>query len=123
MAVNHIRNSPSDTIPHMVKGNPSKNILWENLSALMRHHWEAENINLLARKAKIGVGTAQRIKDRETSVGLDIVDRVAGVFGLQAWQILLPNLNPKNVPVTMISDAEKRLYERYDKVKTMLESV
>jgi hypothetical protein len=62
-----------------------------------------------------------RIKESRTSVGLDIVDSVAGVFGLRAWQLLLPDLDPQNVPVTMVSDAEKRLYEKYNKVRTILE--
>jgi hypothetical protein len=108
------------SIPFMAK-TPSKELLWENLKTLMLHHWQEINLNRLAREAKIGAASAMRIKESRTSVGLDIVDSVAGVFGLRAWQLLLPDLDPQNVPVTMVSDAEKRLYEKYNKVRTILE--
>lgn len=37
-------------------------------------------------------GTAQRILGGETSIGLDIVDRLAATFGVPAWRLLAPNL-------------------------------
>jgi hypothetical protein len=45
---------------------------------------------------------------------------VAGVFGLRAWQLLLPDLDPQNVPVSMLSDAERRLYDRFKRVNAIL---
>lgn len=121
MAVKHFRNDGVGSIPFMAKTPPSKELLWANLTALMLHHWHEINLNRLAREAKIGPASAMRMKESRTSVGLDIVDSVAGVFGLRAWQLLLPDLDPKNVPVTMVSDAERRLYEKYNKVRNILE--
>ena len=90
-----------------------KLVLWQNLSALMEHHWGKENLTRLAREAKTGPGTATRIKDMQTSVGLDVVDRMAEVFDLEMWQMLTPGLDPKNPPAAQpISQAERQLYER-----------
>lgn len=97
----------------------TKELLWANVTALMLHHWNEINLWQLAKRAKIGPATATRIKEARTSVGLDIVDKVAGVFGLQAWQLLLPDLDPANVPAAMISDDEKRLYERLKRAKAV----
>lgn len=89
-----------------------KSVLWENLRALMDHHWGRENLTRLAREAKTGPGTATRIKEMQTSVGLDVVDRMAEVFDLEMWQMLTPGLDPKNPPATQpISQAERQLYE------------
>ena len=89
-----------------------KSVLWENLRALMEHHWGRENLTRLAREAKTGPGTATRIKEMQTSVGLDVVDRMAEVFDLEMWQMLTPGLDPKNPPATQpISEAERLLYE------------
>jgi hypothetical protein len=123
MVVKHIRNKERSTIPLMAKtppSTPSKAQLWENLTSLMTHHWHEININRLAREAKIGPASVQRIKDQETSVGLDIVDKVAQVWGLQAWQLLLPDLDPENVPFDMISESQKALFDRLKRARALL---
>ncbi len=90
-----------------------KLVLWQNLSALMDHHWGKENLTRLAREAKTGPGTATRIKEMQTSVGLDVVDRMAEVFDLELWQMLTPGLDPKNPPAARpISETERQLYVR-----------
>jgi hypothetical protein len=90
-----------------------KLVLWQNVSALMAHHWGGENLTKLSREAKIGPGTATRIKEMQTSVGLDVVDRVAEVFDLEMWQMLTPGLDPKNPPAAQpVSQAERQLYDR-----------
>lgn len=90
-----------------------KLVLWQNVSALMAHHWGSENLTRLSREAKIGPGTATRIKEMQTSVGLDVVDRVAEVFDLEMWQMLTPAMDPKNPPAAQpVSQAERQLYDR-----------
>ena len=96
-------------------------VLWDNVSALMVHHWQEENLNKLARKAKIGPATAQRIKDRQTAVRIDTVERVAMAFDLKPWQLLMPDLDPGNVPVSMLSETEKKLYSKLHRVKSIME--
>jgi hypothetical protein len=79
----------------------------------MRHHWEGENLSRLARDAEIGPGSATRLKQQQTSVGIELVQRVAGLFGLETWHLLVPGLDPKNPPMLLpTSEAERAFYER-----------
>lgn len=99
------------TPPYILGMPDSKQILWENTSALMVHHWGKENLSELSRRAKVGLATCDRIKKRETSVGTDVLEKIADVFGLQAWHLLTPQLDPKNPPVIWLTKTERDLYE------------
>lgn len=99
------------TPPYILGMPDSKQILWENISALMAHHWGKENLSELSRRAKVGLATCDRIKKRETSVGTDVLEKLADVFGLQAWHLLTPQLDPKNPPVIWLTKTERDLYE------------
>jgi transcriptional regulator with XRE-family HTH domain len=90
----------------------TKEVLWANLQALMRHHFEKVNLSELSRRSKLGLATLDRIKKQETSVGVDTLERLADVFGLQAWHLLTPGLNPSNPPVIWLTQTEHTLYER-----------
>jgi hypothetical protein len=90
-----------------MKKVPAKTVLWENVVALMKHHWGEENLNRLSREAKIGVGSAARLKAMETSTGLDIVEAIAERFGVESWQLLLPDFDPVR-PVQMPKDKDRR---------------
>lgn len=91
----------------------SKAVLWRNVQALMRKHYGAENLSRLARECDIGLGTATRIKQQQTSVGLEIVDKLAEHFGLQPWQLIVPGLDPDNPPTLLpVTPSERQLYER-----------
>ena len=89
-----------------------KHILWANVAALMRHHWGDENLTRLAREAKIGPGSCTRIKEQRTSVGIDILSKVARVFELQAWHLLTPGLDPTNPPVIYLNRKEANFYKQ-----------
>ncbi len=78
----------------------------------MVKHWGGENLSRLAREAKIGPGSTTRLKNRQEGTGIDLVAKVAGVFGLQAWQILMPGLDPSNPPVASLTGPEQALYQR-----------
>lgn len=91
----------------------TRRVLWENISALMRDRWGGENLTRLAREAKIGPATASRLKAQQTSVGVDIIDRIADLFGHSTWQLLVPGLDPQSPPVLMpVTQAERDLYLR-----------
>lgn len=77
----------------------SKAVLWASVLALMVKNYGRENLNRLAREAKIGPGTASRLKAQETSVGLDTIDKLAAYFNVEAWQLLVPGFEPDNMPV------------------------
>jgi transcriptional regulator with XRE-family HTH domain len=68
----------------------TKKALWENVKALMEKKYGKENIKRLAREAKIGTGTASRIKEQRTSVGLDVVEKIARLFKVPPASLLMP---------------------------------
>ena len=79
----------------------------------MQHRWEGENLSRLAREAKIGPGSVTRMKEQTTSVGLELVDKVARVFTVETWQLLVPGMSPKTLPTLMPqSETERAFYER-----------
>lgn len=71
-------------------GNPdTKAALWAAVQEIMKSRYGGENLNRLAKDSKIGLGSASRIKDMDTSVGLEILDKLAKAYGLEPWQLLL----------------------------------
>ena len=90
----------------------SKTVLWNNVSALMRKRWNCENLSKLAREAGIGPGSATRIKEQRTSVGLDVLEKVAACFDLEPWQLLVANLDPDDLPIAPLTQNEAAKIER-----------
>ena len=66
----------------------------------------------LARLAKVDQKSIWRIRHKEQSPSADTLDKLAGAFGMQAWQMLFPNLDPKNPPVFIITTTERELYRK-----------
>lgn len=56
----------------------------------MLSRWGQENQNKLARDAKVGVATIARMKSADTSIGVDVLEKVAGALGVEAWQLICP---------------------------------
>lgn len=73
----------------------TKAVLWANAQALMKREWGKVNLTRLAREADFGPATATRIKLAQTSVGLDVIESIAKVFGTEPWQLLAPDLGAK----------------------------
>ena len=98
--------------PSAVSAIDSRKVLWANVLALMEARWERENLTRLAREADIGPGSATRLKQQQTSVGLELVDKIAALFGLETWQLLVPGFDPNNPPTLQpMSEAERALYQ------------
>jgi hypothetical protein len=95
-------------------GDPKvKEVLWANVRALMVHKYGDENLTRLAHDAKIGPGTATRIKKADTSVGLDVLEKVAKSFGVEPWHLLVPGMEPANPPALRpLTQAERDLYKK-----------
>lgn len=70
----------------------TKATLRDNVLALMTERWGGENLTRLAREAKVGPGTASRIKAAETSVGVDVLEKVAALFDVPPSSLLMPGL-------------------------------
>lgn len=91
----------------------SRRVIWASVAALMAHHWGGENLQRLAREAGIGPASCSRLKAQQTSVGVELLEKVAAIFGVQAWQLLVPGFDPKSPPVLMpVSAPERAFYER-----------
>ena len=91
-----------------------RQILGENLRALMTHHQQANR--RMAEKLGIGEGTIQRAKTGQVSLTVDNVETIAAFFNLEAWQLFTPDLDPRHPPqLTFPSPEERDLYERFKK--------
>lgn len=89
-------------------GSNSKKVLWENVSALMQRKYGKENVNGFATYVGIGVGSVLRIREMETSVGVEIIDKIAKKFGLEPWHMLVPDLVVNNPPMLSTDAAEMK---------------
>ena len=70
----------------------TKKALWANVSTLMTRHYGGEQLGRFARECKIGAATMTRIKCADTSVGVDVLERIAARFGIEPWQLLAEDL-------------------------------
>lgn len=68
----------------------AKSVLWHRIQRLMIDRWGSENLSRLAREAGVGVATISRIKAADTSVGLDVLEKIGKALGVSAWQLLAP---------------------------------
>jgi hypothetical protein len=95
----------------------SKAVLWKSVSALMKKHYGKENLTRLAKDCDIGPGTSSRLKAQQTSVGLEVVDKIAEHFHVQPWQLLVPGFDPESHPTLQpLTERERQLYEQFKKV-------
>lgn len=114
--VNRTRYDRGHTIGGMAKS--VQEVLWDNVRNLMidRYGDEGENLNRLAREAKIGPGTASRIKAKVTATRISTLQKIATRYNLQPWHLLLPALDPGDPPVSFLTKSEadslKKVKER-----------
>lgn len=81
--------------PGMSSLNPMP-FLWKNICALMGS--EAPSVDAVQKRVKVGRGIVQRIREDKTNVQVESIRAIAQAFGLEAWQLLVPNLDAKNLP-------------------------
>lgn len=92
-------------------------VLADNLSRLMQHEkdkgralWTAEAVG---KKAEIGHGTVDRAQKGQTNLNIANLQAIARAFGLRAWQLLVPDLEPDNPPILRSrTAAEEALYRQ-----------
>ena len=70
----------------------SREVLWDNVHTLMVQHYGKENLTRLSREAHLGPATVSRIKEQQTSIGVDVLDSLAKLFNVQPWRLLCPSL-------------------------------
>lgn len=88
-----------------------KPILAANLKVLM----EARNLSQmeLHRRSKVSQSTVGRILRQAVAADLDTLAALARALDLDPWQLLIPNLDPREPPALQpISIRERELYQR-----------
>ena len=74
-----------------------------------------DSVNGWAIAHKLDQPTIRRILIGETSPTELMIAKIAERLGLDAWQLLVPDVNPKSPPVLReVNDSERKLYERID---------
>lgn len=104
----------------MAKKNANQ-VLWENVSNCMLHHWKEINLYRLAKDAKIGTGGAARLKAAKSATRISTLEKVGKLWKLEPWQLLMPDLDPSNPPVFVMSEKEKDLYDRLKRARRAFE--
>lgn len=90
--------------------------LAQNLRVLMDAHPDLDSNPKLGKKTKLGVSAISRLLNGHNAT-LETLDRIAEAFHVQTWQLLMPGLDPKNLPVVQpVSEKERALYERFKEV-------
>jgi transcriptional regulator with XRE-family HTH domain len=74
----------------------------------------------LAKKARVAMSTIARIRKAEVGCSVDVLDAIARVYGLSAWQLLMPNLDPTNPPVFCMTATERDMYRRMKQAASAL---
>lgn len=91
-------------------------VLASNLRALLAYARDKKlpysDAKALAKKAGLTPSTVGHWLRAENAAQIDKLERLAAVFKLRAWQLLIPNLDPSNPPAVPYTDAERRLYWR-----------
>jgi transcriptional regulator with XRE-family HTH domain len=89
----------------------SRKILADNLKTL-KAYADLPNAKLAA-KCGVSNGTISNALLAKNALDIDTLDAIAKAFHLSAWQLLVPNLEPRNPHhITNISESEAALYER-----------
>lgn len=89
---------------------PSAWVVSANLKKLMDVTPELNSNPKLGKKTGLGASAVSRLLNGHNAT-LETVDRVAEAFGLPGWQLLIPNLDPGNLPVVQ-SAKEVELYRK-----------
>lgn len=91
------------TVPHPT--------LSSNLKALMEAHATLRTQAAVGKAAGIDQRTVGRILNGSHNPTLKHIEALAKCFKLTSWQLLMPGLDPKNLPVAQTA-AERALYDR-----------
>ena len=94
-----------------------KPVLALNLKALMDDRKMSQME--VHRRSKIAQSSIGRILRQEVAADLDTLAAIARAFDLDPWQLLVPNIDPKNLPVMQpLSTREREMYKRLHEAVT-----
>ena len=99
-----------------------KDVVATNLKALMDAHPDLDTLEKITDANGGSNGTLDRIRRGESYCRINALARLAGVFGLEAWQLLVPRLDSYNLPkLEMDSQVAQELKNELEAIaKTIL---
>lgn len=89
----------------------SRRILASNVKAMVEKS-NARSVRQWAIDNGLDVRQMSRIIGEEHAATVDTLDLIAERIGCQPWQLLVPNMDPGNLPMLVMSKAERELYDR-----------
>lgn len=85
-----------------------------NLEKLMKADRDLNSQPKVAAASKVAQSSVGRILRGEQSPTLDMVHALAAAFDLEPWQMLVPDLEPGNPPITkQIDDRQRELWQQF----------
>ena len=103
------------------KGPPVEDILAKNLAALMRANKKelgTQGQVAMATGKVIDQTTVGRILKAKHKVQIDTLQALATAFGVEPYQLLIPDLDPKNPQILRaLSKAEENLYKALEEAR------
>lgn len=106
-------------------GRTSRQILSANLRALMACHAHLDTFKKIVQAGRDyggpSNGTLDRIRRMESGCSIDELDKLAHIFELESWQLLVPDLDPANPP--LLAHVSERQLELLAKFKLMAKQV
>lgn len=95
--------------------NPVK-VVADNLKRLKqwrKDRGEPHSAEDIGKKAGVGHGTVDRATKGAASLTVANLEAIAKAYGLNGWQLLVPNLDPDNPPaLRIITESEAKLYKQ-----------
>lgn len=88
--------------------------LWINIEKLLLYREGEFSFDRLAKLTGVAKSTLNKSSLLESATGLDKVEKIAKAFGLETWQLFVPNLDPANLPVN-ICENQRSLLEKIKK--------
>jgi len=107
--VSWIRQNPPMPQTH----NETRKVLADNLRRLLDSGSGPASQLAAKRKSGVAQATIGRILSGKSAATVKTIESIAHAYGLSAWQLLVPNLDPSNPPVLRaMSKEEQDMYDR-----------
>lgn len=84
-------------------GKTVKQVIQENVRTLLKLQPDESGVQKLIQKG-FPNGSAQRILNLETKIGVDQLDKLAKAFKVEPWQLCAPNLGAATGQVKLVPD-------------------
>lgn len=90
----------------MDESNTLREVFARNLNALMAARPELETPAKVTKLSGVPNGPVGRYRLAQVSANLDAIQKLAEAFGMPAWQMLVPGLDPHNLPAPTVNPAQ-----------------